>query len=81
MSEYIERAAALDIVRRTSGDYATWAEIARMPAADVVEVVRCRECIYGYAKQAHPGALYCRLTAAETSPDGFCHNGGRSNVN
>lgn len=52
-----------------------------MPSADVVEPVRCRDCVHGFALQSHPGALYCRLTAAETSPDGFCHNGGRSNVN
>lgn len=45
MKEYIERAAALDAVKRTSVDYAAaWAEIAHMPAADVVEVVHCRDC-------------------------------------
>ena len=39
MKEYIERADALDVVKRTSGDYAAaWAEIAHIPAADVVEV-------------------------------------------
>lgn len=39
MKEYIERAAALDVVKRTSGDYvAAWREIAHIPAADVAEV-------------------------------------------
>lgn len=39
MKEYIERAAVLDVVKRTSGDYAAaWSEIAHMPAADVAEV-------------------------------------------
>lgn len=39
MTEYIERAAALDVVKRTSGDYvAAWSEIAHIPAADVAEV-------------------------------------------
>lgn len=39
MKEYIERAKVLDVVKRTSGDYAAaWAEIAHMPAEDVVEV-------------------------------------------
>ena len=39
MKEYIERAAALDVVKRTSGDYAAaWSEIAHMPAADLAEV-------------------------------------------
>lgn len=52
-----------------------------MPAADVVDVVRCRDCVYGFALQSCPGVLYCRVTAEATPPDGFCHNGGRSNVN
>ena len=39
MKEYIEREAALDVVKRTSGDYvAARSEIAHMPVADVVEV-------------------------------------------
>ena len=39
MAEYIEREVALDVVKRTSGDYAAaWSEIAHMPAADVAEV-------------------------------------------
>lgn len=39
MKEYIERAAALDVVKRTSGDYvAAWSEIAHIPAVDVAEV-------------------------------------------
>lgn len=52
-----------------------------MPAADVVEVVRCRDCVYGFALQSCPGVLYCRVTAETTPADGFCHNGGRSNAN
>ena len=39
MAEYIEREAAMDIVRRTSGDYAAaFAELRRLPAADVAPV-------------------------------------------
>ena len=39
MKEYIERAVALDVVKRTSGDYvAAWSEIVHLPAADVAEV-------------------------------------------
>ena len=45
MMEYISRDFALDVVKRTSGDYAAaFAEIAHAPAADVAPVVRCREC-------------------------------------
>ena len=43
MKEYIERAVALDVVKRTSGDYvAAWAEIVHLPAADVAEVMHGR---------------------------------------
>ena len=40
MAEYIERGFALDVVKRTSGDYAAaFAEIAHAPAANVAPVV------------------------------------------
>lgn len=40
MAEYIERDFALDVVKRTSGDYATaFCEIAHHKAADVAPVV------------------------------------------
>ena len=43
MAEYIERGFALDVVKRTSGDYAAaFAEIAHAPAADVAPVVHGR---------------------------------------
>lgn len=39
MADYIKREDAMDIVKRTSGDYAAaWSEISRIPAADVAEV-------------------------------------------
>lgn len=41
MAEYIEREAALNIVKRTSGDYAAaWAEISKLPAENVEPVKR-----------------------------------------
>ena len=44
--EYISRAEALEITTRTCGDYAAaFAEIRKMPAADVAPVVRCKDCI------------------------------------
>lgn len=39
MTEYVEREATMEIVKRTSGDYAAaWSEIRKLPAADVAEV-------------------------------------------
>ena len=53
MTDYISREAAMEIVKRTSGDYAAaFSEIRKLPAADV-EPVRhkenrhfCPDCIY-----------------------------------
>ena len=40
MSEYIKKVDALEIVKRTSGDYAAaFLEIRKLPAADVAPVV------------------------------------------
>lgn len=47
MDEYIKRKDALEITKRTSGDYATaFAEIRKIPTADVVSVVHCKDCKY-----------------------------------
>lgn len=45
MADYIRREDALEITTRTCGDYAAaWAEIRKLPAADVAPVVRCKDC-------------------------------------
>lgn len=59
MDEYIKRAEALEITTRTCGDYAAaWSEIRKLPAADVVEVVRCRDCKYGTSVWS--GSVLCK---------------------
>lgn len=43
MMDFIERETAMEIVKRTSGDYAAaFSEIARLPAADVAPVIHGR---------------------------------------
>ena len=82
MTEYIERAKVLDVIKRTSGDYvAAWAEIAHMPAANVVEVVRCRECQW-YNAGANDSESWSDCTFRygkhfNVSPDDFCSYGQR----
>ena len=89
MSEYIERKAVINKVSEIpahfdSGDIRYGIEIAIQaikdtPAADVVEVVRCKDCkhfrfsdmfsdMYGECSQAH-----IRIVR----PDGFCSYGER----
>lgn len=54
MAEYIEREAALNIVKRTSGDYAAaWAEISKLPAENVEPVKR------GHWIKDKSGVIYC----------------------
>ena len=55
--EYISREAAMEITTRTCGDYAAaFAEIRKLPAADVAEVVRCKDCKHRteYGNCGHP---------------------------
>lgn len=46
MTDYIRRNDALEIIKRTSGDYAAaFAEIRKLPSADVAPVVHGRWCV------------------------------------
>lgn len=65
--EYIRREEALKITTRTCGDYAAaFAEIRKLPAADVAPVVRCKDCKYGDYDSKPDGAMVCLRTK-----DGF----------
>lgn len=79
--EYISREAALEITTRTCGDYAAaFAEIRKLPAADVAEVPRCRDCEYVRPTvNAHTGeqvGIWCALhDILNVSPDDYCSRG------
>lgn len=89
--EYIRRAEALEITTRTCGDYAAaFAEIRKLPAADVAPVVRCKDCQhfkhYGktslFADGKNIKAGWCnrrvRYDEEYRMPlDGFCSYGRR----
>lgn len=70
MDEYISREAAMEIVKHTSGDYASaFAELRKLPAADVAPVRHGRwkgfshSKWYGFDSLGEPiyrdGVLYC----------------------
>ena len=62
MAEYIRREDALEITKRTCGDYAAaWAEIRKLPAADVAPVVFCKDC-----------QNWKRNVGLTNSPNGHC---------
>lgn len=49
-------------------DYKEWLE--QLPTADVVEVVRCKDC-------KHNDGSCCDYSAVYTRPNGYCHWGER----
>lgn len=75
--EYIEKRVFLDFVdQQIKNKYGVGymlgepfrKDIMKLPAADVVEVVRCRDCIHRYSSE------YCECRPK----DGFCNDGERS---
>lgn len=57
-------------------------EIAEVPAADVVPVVRCKDCIYEKdAKWNRKGFRICPATHMEIVDDDFCSYGERKEKN
>ena len=88
MTEYIKREDALEITKRTSGDYATaFAEMRKIPAADVAPVVHgkwksteapfmseCEDCsVCGYRTDWGRRFNYCPNCGAKM-------DGGADNV-
>ena len=90
---YIRRSAAIDLIRRHSGDLQTSREesliawvistLRAMPAADVVPVVRCKNC--KWFADNNDGEWYgCKMfqvvritTRDAPGPDDFCSCGER----
>ena len=75
--KYIEREKVLAKAAHVEGyfsDMISAYDVAMIPAADVVEVVRCRDCLY--MEKVYDG-LYCSIWKAYSRKDGFCHHGNR----
>lgn len=87
MAEYIKREAAVDAasaVYYDTPDVNLSAEkfeaaINAIPAADVVEVVRCKDCKYAYINSfsAASGIVLCSSGAKVMQQDDFCSYGER----
>jgi hypothetical protein len=81
MDEYIKREEAIDAVSEVyydtpdvnlSGEKFE-AAINAIPAADVVEVVRCKDC---YQSAVIDDVFYCTYWGKNTDENGYCHEGG-----
>ena len=77
--EYISRAKALADFEACNAENPNWTPqrvktlLLRQPAADVAEVVRCKDCIYNIE-----GLCFCRRplgSGVAVEPDDFCRWG------
>ena len=82
MTDYISREAALMKLMQDGCSAKNLQSISDMPAADVAEVVRCKDCAKHYivlgrdmcARNAQ-GSEGHWIGLSATVPDGFCHRG------
>lgn len=85
MSEYIDRQALLQILNENKIPYNADVNyfITNAPAVDIVEVVRCKDCMYKKnAETNHKGFLICSASGMEITDDDFCSYGeGKGTVN
>lgn len=89
MAEYIDREAAFDAITDIAGKTSThsayeavWKSartLKKIPAADVVPVVRCKDCKYAYINSfsAASGVALCSSSAKVMQQDDFCSYGER----
>ena len=82
MPEYIELEATLREIERRErlmvGDKTISVDalkrfLLNRPAADVVEVVRCKDC---YQSVVIGNVLHCTYWRKNTDENGYCHEGG-----
>lgn len=85
MTDYISREAALAIFGDVHPlDYNAQAykySIEKLPAADVVEVVRCKDCIHSYEDLCGRVCSYGVSVDCVVPDDFFCADGSRGGKN
>ena len=88
MSDYISREAAIKEARNlypsidhycTSVKAVTLRDLNAIPAADVVEVVRCKDCVYAMADDSGYNTFWCSVMFPMplNERDHFCSDGKR----
>lgn len=84
MDEYIKRSDALKVIETANSMASSFLEATmklcvtmdRIAAADVVEVVRCRDCEYGKeARVNEKGFLICPASGMEITDNDYCSYG------
>lgn len=82
MTEYIKREAAIEAIMSDPPDahYPSWYidRIKTLSAADVVEVVRCKDCLYSTERYGHIECIHgVSYRNTWNKPDFFCPYGDR----
>ena len=79
MTDYIERHEAIVAASRPILSRAQLRRfICQIPAADVVEVVRCKDCVYfAKAKVNKKGFLICPASGMDITEEDYCSYGER----
>lgn len=81
--EYIEREVAIKMIEEDLPEVVYYRKedaiacLECLPSADVVEVVRCKNCDYRDGIEDICGNIYCRLHAGRFDKDGYCNYGKR----
>jgi hypothetical protein len=81
MKEYIEREALLENLSKFAPEHNTpliQLLVTRQPTADVVEVVRCKDC--GRGGKIYGKAILCTEHKRITRPTDFCSYGVRKDT-
>lgn len=81
MAEYIDKQAFLDHMMGTSRYFNVKFDIENFPVADVVPVVRCKDCKHLVAVNVNgKGIPTCRVSGMEVAPDEFCSRGEKGRM-
>ena len=75
MNEYIEKSALLRSLKSSgaASDFELY-KISNFPTADVVPVVRCKECEHWGTRKAD-GYGFCCIWGSSVKEDAFCSSG------
>lgn len=78
MARYVDLYDGRNYYIGEDGEYQKWNIDPKVieEAADVVEVVRCKDCVY-HGEFNESGWCTCESTGAGTHKDGFCSDGER----
>lgn len=84
MSDYIDRQAAIDAMTLAIEDdwevgYAT-DRMNELPSAGVVEVIRCKDCIYADTYLARPKRVFCCKFGENMEQTDFCSKGEKNDL-